>query len=56
VWYSDRWQIVTEVLEELLTPAGKKFRVICECKNEFWLEYDPVLDNWQVTAIGESGI
>jgi len=56
VWYSGRWQKVIEILEESLVPNGKRFRVICEDENEFCLEYDPVLDRWQVTAAGESGI
>ncbi len=56
VWYAGRWQQVTEVLEESQTPAGRKFRVICEEKNEYCLEYDPVLDRWQVTAVDGSGI
>ena len=56
VWYQDHWQPVSEVLEEMHTPAGKRYRVICEDRNEFWLEYDPALDNWQVFAVGEPGI
>lgn len=55
VWHGEHWQQVTEVLEEMYTPAGKHYRVSCEGKNEFWLVYDPVLDSWQVTAVGETG-
>jgi len=52
VWFSDRWQLVTQVLFEALTPGGKKFRVICENQSEYCLEYDLVLDQWQVISMG----
>jgi hypothetical protein len=55
VWHDERWQKVTELLEERLTPTGKSYRVVCEERNEFWLTYDPDSDRWQVTASGGTG-
>ncbi|HNR02031.1 MAG TPA: hypothetical protein PKK59_05820 [Anaerolineaceae bacterium] len=55
VWDGSCWQNVTEVLEELQTPLGKRYHVVCEGENEFWLVYDPDQDGWQVTAAGETG-
>ena len=52
VWYDGRWQEVSEVVEEMQTPGGKRYRVICEGINEFRLEYDQALDHWQVIYIG----
>jgi hypothetical protein len=54
VWDSGRWQPVTQVLDEVFFPVGKRFRVICENQNEFCLEYDLVLDQWQVTPMVET--
>ena len=56
VWHDGRWQPVTELLDEMQTTTGKRYRVICEEKNEFWLTYDPDSDTWQVTARGGTGI
>lgn len=55
VWFDGRWQQVTEVLEEMFTPAGKRYRVICESTNVYNLMYDPDLDTWQVDAAGSTG-
>jgi hypothetical protein len=46
---------VTEVLEEVQTPVDKRYHVVCENENEFWLVYDPDQDGWQVTAAGTTG-
>ena len=56
VWHDGRWQTVTELLDEMQTPTGKRYWVICEEKNEFWLTYDPDSDTWQVAACGGTGI
>ena len=55
VWFDGRWKQVTEVLEEMFTPAGKRYRVICESTNEYNLMYDPDRDTWQVEAAGSTG-
>jgi len=51
----NRWQTVTKVLEEPQTPLHKRYHVVCEDENEFWLVYDPALDSWQVSAAGGTG-
>lgn len=55
VWQNGRWQAVTAVLEEKLTPAGRFYRVICEESNVFDLLYDPDHDNWQVKPADVDG-
>jgi len=55
VWYNGGWQLVTQVLDEQQVPLGKHYHVICEEMNEFWLEYHPLPDNWQVTAVTGTG-
>jgi len=55
VWHAGGWQQVLEVLDEVQTPMGKRFHVVCEGRNEFWLEYDPSGDQWQVTAVTGDG-
>ena len=54
-WDGSRWLAVTEILEELQTPVDKRYHVVCEDKNEFWLVYDPDQDSWQVNATGAAG-
>ena len=56
VWNGESWLAVTQVLEEMQTPDGKRFHVVCAETNEFWLEYDPLSDHWQVTAVSGGGI
>lgn len=55
MWYSGRWQMVTLVIDEAQVPTGRRYHVVCEETNEFWLEYDPVLDYWQVKAVTGTG-
>ena len=55
VWDGRRWQKVIEVLDEIQTPLDKRFKVVCENGNEYWLVYDPDRDCWQVTAAGSDG-
>lgn len=55
MWDGSRWQLVSAVLGEIQTPMEKRYHVVCEHKNEFWLAYDPYQDSWQVTAAGSDG-
>ena len=34
---------MTDILEEMQTPLHKRYHVVCEDENEFWLVYDPAL-------------
>ena len=55
VWDGRRWQKVAELLDEIQTPLDKRYHVVCESGNEYWLVYDPDKDGWQVTAAGATG-
>jgi len=55
VWSDGRWQQVTRVLEEMFTPTGKRYHVICESTNEYNLLYDPDRDTWLVLTAGSTG-
>ncbi|HOW91436.1 MAG TPA: hypothetical protein PK883_03885 [Anaerolineaceae bacterium] len=55
VWSDGRWQPVKTVLEEMFTPEGKRYHVICETTNEYNLLYDPDRDTWLVQTAGSTG-
>ena len=56
VYCSGRWVRVSKIIDEVLTPGGRTYRVLCENVGELVLEYDRGDDGWRVIRPGETGI
>lgn len=51
VFWEGEWLLVSRVVDELLTPEGKTYRVVCEGERSLLLTYDLVRCHWAVSMV-----